>query len=102
MTEDVIDFFNRETKMNLTPIFNQYLRRTAIPTLELKFDEAKGEVSYRWNAEEPNFKMPVRVGSKDKWQTIKPSAEWKTMKTTIKKDDFAVAEDFYYINVNKS
>ena len=29
--------------MDLTPIFNQYLRHTAIPTLELKFDESGGD-----------------------------------------------------------
>ena len=101
MTEDVSAFFNRETKMNLTPIFNQYLRRTQIPTLELKFDEAKGEVSFRWLADEPKFNMPVRVGRKDKWLTIYPLAEWKTIKTPIKKEDFVVADELYYINVSK-
>ncbi len=39
MTEDVVEYFNHETGKNLTPFFNQYLRHTAIPTLELKFDE---------------------------------------------------------------
>ena len=43
MTEDVVEYFNRETGKNLTPIFDQYLRHTAIPVLELKFDEAKGD-----------------------------------------------------------
>ena len=38
MTEDVEQFFNEKTGMNLTPVFEQYLRHTAIPTLELKFD----------------------------------------------------------------
>ena len=39
MTEDVVAYFNQQTGMDLTPFFNQYLRHTAIPTLELKFDE---------------------------------------------------------------
>src|SRR5690348_14681091 len=34
MTEDVAAYFNQQTGRNLTPIFNQYLRHTAIPTLE--------------------------------------------------------------------
>ncbi len=102
MTEDMLEFFNRRTGKNLTPIFNQYLRHTAIPALELKFDEAKGEVSYRWKADEKAFSMPVRAGMKDDWQLLQPTTEWKTMKTRLKKDDFSVATDLYYIDVNKS
>jgi aminopeptidase N len=101
MTEDIVAFFNRRTGLNLTPVFDQYLRRTTIPTLELKFDEAKGEVAYRWKADEANFAMPVRVGVKNQWQVISPTTEWKTMKTTLKKDDFAVATELYYITVEK-
>lgn len=102
MTEDIIDFFNRRTGMNLTPVFDQYLRHTAIPVLELKFDEANSTVSYRWKADEPAFAMPVKVGSKNSWQVIQPTTEWKTMRTQLKRDEFAVATDLYYINVNKS
>ncbi len=102
MTEDVVAFFNKETKKNLTPIFNQYLRRAALPTLELKFDEAKKTVSYRWKADEPNFAMPVRVGTKNEWQIIQPTAAWKEMKTTLGKDEFEAATDLYFINVNKN
>jgi hypothetical protein len=102
MTEDIVSWFNQRTRMNLTPIFNQYLRHTAIPKLEVKFDEAAGTVSYRWNVDEQGFAMPVRVGSKDRWQIIKPTTEWKTMKTLIKKDEFQVATDLFFIDVSKS
>jgi aminopeptidase N len=101
MTEDVVAYFNQHTGMNLTPIFNQYLRHTAIPTLELKFDEATETVAYRWKADEPDFAMPVRVGRKDHWQIIQPTTEWKTMKTPLTKDDFEVATDLYYVDVSK-
>jgi aminopeptidase N len=101
MTEDVVQYFNQHTGMDLTPVFNQYLRHTAIPTLELKFDDSKGTVSYRWKVDEAGFAMPVRVGQKDHWQIIHATTEWQTMPTTIKKDDFDVATDLYYVNVDK-
>ena len=101
MTEDVIAYFNQQTGMNLTPIFDQYLRQTAIPTLELKFDDAAGAVSYRWVAAEAAFAMPVLVGDKDHWQMIHPTTQWQTMQTTLKKDQFDVAADLFYVNVNK-
>jgi aminopeptidase N len=101
MTEDVVKFFNEKTGKNLTPIFGQYLRHTAIPTLELQFQESDGSVSYRWKADEEDFAMPIKVGRKDAWQTIRPRTEWQTMKSSVKKDDFEVATDLYFVNVSK-
>jgi aminopeptidase N len=101
LTEDVVRYFNEHTGLNLTPVFDQYLRHTALPVLELAFDDAKGTVSYRWKADEPGFAMPVRVGRKGDWQIVQPGAEWKSMKTAIGKNDFDVAADLYYIAVDK-
>ncbi len=101
MTEDVVAYFNAQTKMNLTPIFNQYLRHAAIPTLELKFDESKKSVAYRWQADEKDFAMPVRVGRKENWQIIYPANEWKEMKTPLTGEKFEVDTDHYYISVSK-
>jgi aminopeptidase N len=99
-TEDVMRYFNEKSGRNLTPIFDQYLRHTALPVLELKFDEP-GSVQYRWKADEPAFAMPVRVGSKGNWQMIRPTTSWQTMATAIPKDQFEAATDFYFVNVDK-
>jgi len=101
MTEDVVAYFNQQTGMYLTPLFDQYLRHTAIPTLELKFNEAEGTVDYRWLADEPDFAMPIRVGKKADWQIIQATTYWQTMKTPLKKNDFDVATDLYFVNVSK-
>ena len=101
MTEDVVTFFNRETGMNLTPIFNQYLRHAEIPALELFFDTSAGTVFYKWRAQEPDFAMPVLVGEKDHWQRIVPTENWQTMKTSLSKDQFDVATDLFYVDVLK-
>jgi aminopeptidase N len=101
LTEDVVAYFNDKTGMNLTPIFNQYLRHTSIPTLELRFDDAAGTVDYRWKVDEAGFVMPVKVGTPGQWQTIRPTEQWQTMKTPLTKDSFAIATDLYYINVDK-
>src|SRR5262249_46257946 len=94
-TDDIVAFFNRETGRKLTPVFNQYLRHTALPVLELKFDGKPGTVAYRWQADEPGFAMPIRVGTKSAWQVIEPTTEWKTMPTRLTKDSFEVATDLY-------
>jgi aminopeptidase N len=101
LTEDVVAYFNEKTGMNLTPIFDQYLRHTAIPTLELKFDAGAGTVQYRWKVDVAGFAMPVKVGDPMHWETIHPTEEWQVMKTPLGKDNFAVATDLYYVNVSK-
>ena len=101
MTEDVVSFFNQQTGMNLTPIFDEYLRHAAVPTLELSFDQAAQRVAYRWKADENDFAMPVRVGRPGAWQVIQPTIEWQTMALPGAKNDFEVATDLYYVYVDR-
>ncbi len=101
MTEDVVKYFNQHTGMNLTPIFDQYLRHAALPVLELSWNEGADTVRYRWKADEPGFQMPIRVGTKDHWQIVQPTVEWQTMKTPLKKEEFEVATDLYFVAVSK-
>ena len=100
LTEDVVRFFNTQLGRNLTPIFDQYLRRAALPTLELAFVEA-GTLAYRWNADERDFAMPVRIGARGTWQVLEPTTAWKTMRTALTKEEVEVATDLYYVNVQK-
>jgi len=101
LTEDIVAYCNQHTGMNLTPIFNQYLRQAQIPRLELLFGEAPGMVMYKWRADEEDFAMPIRVGTPDHWQIIHPTMKWQSMQTPLSKDEFAVDTDHYYVEVNK-
>lgn len=101
MTEELLAFMNARLGMNLTPMFDQYLRRAAIPTLELAFNEAEQTVTYRWRAEEREFAMPIRVGVSGTWQTIQPTTEWKVMANAVPPDQFQVATELFYVNVAK-
>jgi len=105
LTEDVIAYFNAQLGpqlgRDLTPIFNQYLRRTDLPVLELAFNQSEGTVAYRWKADERDFAMPIRVGTADSWQVIQPTTDWKVMKTSLNKDTFDVATDLFCVNVSK-
>jgi len=101
MTEDVVAWWNQHTGLNLTPIFNQYLRHAPIPRLELLFGEKPGMVMYKWDADEDDFAMPVKVGTADHWEIVHPTTKWQWMQTAVGKDDFKVATDLYYVDVNK-
>jgi hypothetical protein len=47
------------------------------------------------------FAMPVKVGRRSAWQSIKPTAERKAIALGMKMKEFAVATNLYYTNVSK-
>lgn len=102
LTEDLVTLFSKRFGKEMLPIFNQYLRRTALPELELVFDAPAGKVSYRWKVDEARFAMPVRVGDKGAWQTVTPTASWQTMDTKLAKDAFGVDTEWFFVTVSKS
>ena len=99
-TETVIHFFDTEMGMNLTPIFNQYLKHAAIPTLELR--KSKGKLEFRWKADLSKFNMPVDVKIKGEKYRLYPTNKWKKTKYSINKiKDVEVLTNDFYINVNQ-
>jgi aminopeptidase N len=98
-TEEIVAFVSKQLGQDMTPIFDQYLRRSALPVLELTLNEDDKTMSYRWNAAERGFAMPIRVGDPARWQIIQPSADWKSLPWTAGRDAFKVATDLYYVNV---
>jgi aminopeptidase N len=81
-TETVIAYFNKQSGMDLTPVFNQYLRYATIPTLDLKIE--KNKLSYRWKAYEPNFTMPIDITIKGQKIRIQPTRTWTKSKWSVK------------------
>ena len=84
-TETVITFFNKENGMDLTSIFNQYLRHTSIPKLEYKI--TKNRLEYKWIADEKNFDMPIDIKINGKLKRIYPLNTWKKSDFKVKASD---------------
>ena len=99
LTEDLVGFMNARLGTDLTPVFDQYLRRAQLPALELSFNVAEHTLAYRWRADERGFAMPVRVGVRGQWQTITPTRDWQVMANDIAPERFEVATDLYFIDV---
>ncbi|WP_136666935.1 M1 family metallopeptidase [Flavobacterium sp. H122] len=80
--QQVVDFFNKESGINLTPVFNQYLRYTSIPELEIRKNGDSFEI--RWKTEEPDFAMPVDLNIKGRKVRVNATNEWTKAGTKIK------------------
>lgn len=99
-TNTVITFFNTESGMNLTPIFNQYLQHTSIPKLEIKKKGSK--IFYRWQVEEADFTMPIDTKIKGKELRILPTNQWQKLPDKIKNwDDLQIKSQVFFIEVER-
>jgi aminopeptidase N len=88
-TQQVIEFFNKKTGRNLTPIFNYYLTNKEIPVLEYEILEEDNKLflSYQWkvnqaeNTKNANFNMPISVflnGGKESFE-LNPTTTLQTL-----------------------
>ncbi|KAF2519195.1 M1 family metallopeptidase [Flavobacterium salilacus subsp. salilacus] len=100
-SETVINFFNTESGINLTPVFNQYLKHTTIPVLEFKMH--KGLLCYRWKTDEKDFAMPVDIVVNDNEIRLQPTTTWddKFIDKVEDLDDVEVLANKFYIKVQK-
>ena len=106
-TEEITAFVSKELGKDMTPIFNQYLRRTALPVLELTKDDETNTLWYRWRADEREFNMPVAFritgpSSHDDGgalNRLEPTTEWKSMDWPLTAQQLAVATDRFYVDV---
>jgi aminopeptidase N len=85
---------------NLQKVFDQYLRDTRIPELEVKVK--KGKLLYRWTNCVPGFDMPVRITlNPGKFEFIYPETEWKSSKSTLRRSATPDVDENFYIGLTK-
>ncbi|NME68004.1 M1 family metallopeptidase [Flammeovirga aprica] len=90
-TEEVEGYMIQKTGKDLSPIFDQYLRSTIIPTLEYRF--FGDAVFYRFVNCNEGFEMEVDVEINGKSQRIKARKQWQTV---------TLEEDVKTLEVNKN
>lgn len=95
MGSEIEAYISEHAGVDLSKMFDQYLRTTMIPTLEYVI-EGKS-LRYRWVDVVPGFDMPVGVRlSRDDWGVIRPTEAWQTMELEDPAS-FAVDPDYYIV-----
>ncbi|AFU70271.1 aminopeptidase N, peptidase M1 family [Psychroflexus torquis ATCC 700755] len=98
---DVINFYNSRTELNLKPIFDQYLKYSSIPELQLKFDKNK-TLYLRWKTDVENFKMPIDFQNVEEGQLSRAVIDnnWKKIEVELEDlGDLAINKYGYYITI---
>ncbi|MEO5826655.1 MAG: M1 family metallopeptidase, partial [Gemmatimonadales bacterium] len=90
----VEQYITRESGLDLSKVFDQYLRDTRIPVLEHR--AVGGAVEYRWNNVVAGFNMPVRVRFGDgAWMMLRPTAAWQ--RVAVPSAGALVVDENYYV-----
>lgn len=97
-TKQVEDYMSKQSKIDFSKIFDQYLRTIQIPVLEYKLDGYK--LSYRYTNCVKGFNLPLKIKFKTE-QWIKPTEQWKTLNMYPEGDNNFTVDPNFYINTKK-
>lgn len=99
--QDILNYMNEQSGIDLTRVVEQYVQRKSIPTLEI-IENSPGVFMIRWISEVDNFDMPVHIFDKDgKRQLIRPTTKFKVMHLDgLTKENIEVDSFNYYIGVS--
>ena len=92
-SKDVEAYFSKIAGIDLSKVFDQYLRTIKIPQLEYKI--VGDNLSYRWANCVNGFAMPVKLEGVYVW--LKPTTEWKsiTMTAELMSKTISTSKNFY-------
>ncbi|MBS1683416.1 MAG: M1 family metallopeptidase [Bacteroidetes bacterium] len=103
---EIISYFNKKSGMNLTPIFDQYLKYPAIPRFAYTLRKIKGkkyELIYFWLTDVKDFTMPVRIttaGGAQEWLPASNMIGTKVINLNSE-NDFKVDQNLGYFNIER-
>ena len=89
----VEQFWSEQLKRDLSPLFDQYLRSTKIPTLQI--EKVGNKIKYRWADCNNNFNIPLRVIVDGNPLWIEPTITWKTFKGKSSINSFEPDKNFF-------
>jgi aminopeptidase N len=98
-TNQVEEYISKESGINFSKVFDQYLRTIQIPVLEYSLSKNQKELSYRWTNAINGFNLRPILEVESKSIRLSPNHKWKKtkFKTSATPEDLASIEKNYYI-----
>jgi len=95
---EVETYMSERAGIDLSGIFEQYLRTTMIPVLEYVVDGSA--LRYRWTNVVSGFDMPVAVTlSSGGYEVIRPTEEWQTAPLSLPDPSGFRVDPNYYVEI---
>lgn len=87
------EFIIKKTQLDLNGFFDQYLRTTMIPMVQIRVKQNKLE--YRFKKVVDGFNIPVRFFIDEQEVWLKPEKEWKSHELTNTQAPIEIDQNFY-------
>ncbi|MEI6085991.1 MAG: M1 family metallopeptidase [Bacteroidota bacterium] len=104
-SNEIETFISKEAGYNYSAVFDQYLRNTSIPVLELSYQKDKKKLFFRWMNCVNEFDLPITLRTdKDKKKILPKKDNWNSIDITVEENGFitpAAIEFKYYIKVKE-
>jgi aminopeptidase N len=103
-SKEIEDYFSRVLGKDLNLFFDQYLRNSGIPLLEVRVKSKlmnATTVEYRWKDVVKGFNMPVLFSPSDGTNAyIYPTEEWQQVELQqMPMSAFKITEDLFYVRI---
>jgi len=96
--QEVEAYISKQSRINFSKVFDQYLRTTQIPVLEYKLEGFN--LQYRYVNCIDGFNLPLKINFKGvRW--IKPTTSWQTLNMYPEGDNSFSVDSNFYINTKK-
>jgi aminopeptidase N len=93
-SQQVEDFISMQSGINLSKVFDQYLRTIKIPAFTYLVQ--KNKLKYRWGNCVQGFQMPLKIKINNKETWITPKSTWQILDMgAAKKTTISVDRNFY-------
>lgn len=99
-SDTVIDYFNKASGTDLTPIFRQYLYSNQMPIFIYK---VKGDyLYYSWDNVMDDFNMPIDIGFEDKKIRLNPTLKEQKIKLKkLNKKSFQIYDNQFFVKIQE-
>ncbi len=99
-SDTVIDYFNKASGMDLTPVFRQYLYTNQMPIFVYK---VKGDnLYYYWENVIEDFNMPIDIGFEDKKIRLYPTLKEQKIKLKkLNKKSFQIYDNQFFVRIQE-
>jgi len=97
-TQQVESYISKQSNLDLSKVFDQYLRDVRIPTFE--FFVKNNILKVKWSNVVEGFNMPIKVYINGKVQWISPTEEWTTITIGGENPSIKIDPNFYVNTLN--
>ena len=95
-TAEIENYISQSLNIDLSSVFDQYLRDIRIPVLEYEIKD--GFLKYRWNNTIENFKMPVKIIINENLVEINPTKKFE--KIAFTSNELIIDKNYYVFSKN--